>query len=182
MFDDGSDDDNYFGDDFNEDDHFNEDNHFNEDDNEPDYPGDYPGDYKGGDSPQEYKTSIHAWERTGGGNILGDQNLREVTDPTERFKIRVNAMSKSLNDEELFVIGEPDIRTMLEKADQLQNVKYKNPMGYILGYLSTLGGKNFNTKIIKSIFKKLNDQKFKNSGIMKPDVIRYARLWLQELK
>jgi hypothetical protein len=97
--------------------------------------------------------------------------------PNERLRIYVDALSRKLNDDEVLKITDNMIEHMLTYISNLKNPENINPIGFILGYIATDGGKNMNKTQVKNVIKivkKLDDE----GGITDPDVIRYSRLWL----
>jgi hypothetical protein len=115
--------------------------------------------------------------------VVKSGNLSEINkeidqltqDPIERFKRYVGAISHSMTEDGLYDISIDDRNKMCRMTSRLDNVKYLNATAYILGYVSTDGGKAINKKKIKEIFKaKLNDD-----SVKPPDIVRYARFWLE---
>jgi hypothetical protein len=99
---------------------------------------------------------------------------REYKSPGERFVGVVDAICKNLE------IDEGDIQSMLGKSNRLKNIEYINPVGYIVGYLTTDGGKGIDKVKVDQIFRQIPEPRYKNLnvGIEQPDVIRYARFWV----
>jgi hypothetical protein len=74
--------------------------------------------------------------------------------------------------------------------DYVDNIQYKNPAGFVFGFLSTNGGKEISKKNMKFILKNIEDiieedtgeikesLVYKEFSIKPPAVIRYAKLWL----
>ena len=72
----------------------------------------------------------------------------------------------------------------------VDNIQYKNPAGFVFGFLSTNGGKEISKKNMKFILKNIEDivedetdqikesLVYKEFSIKPPAVIRYAKLWL----
>ena len=106
-----------------------------------------------------------------------NKNINILTqDPLERFKRLVGAISHSIDGDGIHNIGIDDRNRMCSVASNLENVKYLNPTAYILGFISTNGGKSIDKKIINKVFNNLD--KLKDESVKKPDVIRYARFWI----
>lgn len=137
----------------------------------------------------EMMAEIGAYERAGPPGALGTsliksgtmaeirkQLIKEISNPEERLRIFVDAISRKLNGEDIVRITQEDIDTMLEKIPTIPKAKYKNPSAYILGYLASRGGKKLDPshvkKIIRTILPHLQD-----SGVEPADVVRYARFW-----
>ena len=140
-----------------------------------------------GDESMNYGQEFNVYERTGPGGInLGlvgpDGKIdRSIQEPLERFQIYVDAISRGLMNEELGIIAEQDIQIMLEKAKKLNNVNFKNPSAYILGYISSKGGKQL-TKIQFNYVKNTILSKIIDTSINPEDILRYSRLWTLHLK
>jgi hypothetical protein len=56
-------------------------------------------------------------------------------------------------------------------------MKYKNPAGYVFGYISTNGGTSYDPERIKAVIQIIPSAIAQEFGITDPDVVRYARLW-----
>ena len=99
---------------------------------------------------------------------------REYKDPSDRFRGVVDAIARSLEIEE-GIIG-----SLVSKIGKLKNIEYLNPVGYIFGYLATDGGKQMDNAAIQAIFKEIPQPRIQNinAGLEPPDVIRYARYWI----
>lgn len=119
---------------------------------------------------------IKAFERIGFQNILlsGDRRTGIISDQ-ERFAEKVNVYLQKYR-EELFT--DYQLNFLLEKINSIKNVRFKNPLGYVLGYyvndISNIGNKYIN----KTKFKKIKKiVKTESEVISLPDIIRYSRMW-----
>jgi hypothetical protein len=137
---------------------------------------------------------IGAAERAGpggglGGLLIGEGVLNDLQNkikkttmsPEDRFLLYTDAICRGFNDDRIANLSESDITAILEKARNLPNIKYKNPEAFILGYIATAGGKTLTTKDGKARVKHiLTDMlpRIHKGGVEPPDVIRYARLWM----
>lgn len=128
-----------------------------------------------------YKAGRDAWDRTGVGGNVGPAPLnafeRSMQDPLERFQIQVDAVSRNLNSKQGISINQITINLLVEKARKLKKVQYKNATAYILGYLASKGGRDIEEDHVKDIFAKYLPY-VKENFVRKPDIIRYARLWM----
>lgn len=112
---------------------------------------------------------------TEGGLISLSQAIgRDIKDPTNRFREIVDAVCRNLQLEEAIIIS------LVNKVIYLKNIEYINPVGYIFGYIATDGGKSMKKSAIDVIFSEISTPKIQNlnAGMEPPDVIRYARFWM----
>lgn len=134
----------------------------------------------------EYGIEAKAFERASLGGKLAELMTSTLTDkkkgernkltPEDRFLIGVDAECRRLT-EEGEVLTQDDIDNMLEKSQSLKGLKYKNVSAYILGYIASNGGKSLEKKKVMRVLNDVLPMLKKTSGVEKPDVIRYARLW-----
>jgi len=136
-----------------------------------------------GDSDNEFiqeedvegRAEIGAFERVAYDNILG-KNI-DITNKKEKFIQIVDNITLLLKDEFIGNVGRKEI---LDKINNLKNVTYKNPVLYVLGYIASNEGKSLEEANLKKAYLILqsneNDDRFSN--ISKPDILRYARLWI----
>jgi len=121
-----------------------------------------------------------AYLRAGGGAHIGivgpDGKIDRINmDPLDKFKIAVDAISRNLMGSGVY-IQERDIATLLQTAEKLQHVHYKNPVAYVMGYVASGGGGKMTKKqfdyTVSSALPLIADD-----GVQPADVVRYARLW-----
>ena len=144
-----------------------------------DYDDDRENDYDGGDD-KKYQSEVGAFDRVGYGNFIdtkiGDSKKDHTSQtPLERFVTQVDAISRNISDVTRYNIGQSSIDYMIKKADLLTFVEYKNPLAYVLGYISSKGGKGIDSSTVEESFKIL--KKMSTENVQNADVIRYARLW-----
>ena len=84
----------------------------------------------------------------------------------------------------------PNLDNIYRGIDFIDNIQYKNPAGFVLGFLSTNGGKEISKKNMKFILENIEDIIVEETGEIKESliykefsiksaaVIRYAKLWL----
>lgn len=136
----------------------------------------------------KFEASSSAYERVGaGGYVVGTQIEssavgdiqerveREFASPKDRFIFQADGFSRRINDENIFNISEQDRVVMFEKLSLVNDIQYKNPIAYVLGYLASLGKRKLDPKVVKDVISKL--PQIQEDGIYPPDVVRYARLW-----
>ena len=141
----------------------------------------------------EFVPDVKAFERVAGG-ILGTKiDSRELKGkkfsdiarrlksinltPQEKLSEAVNAIAWNYKSDGVFSFSERDIDELLGKIHLLDNPKVTNPIGYILGYVATNGGKNMNN--IESVMSKIKKGMIRDANVQPPDVIRYAKLWIR---
>jgi hypothetical protein len=133
----------------------------------------------------DYKMEMKAFERAGGGGKLteflsadtavDEKGERKLT-ATDRILISIDGIARDLGERNVIKISQKDIDTMLEKAMLIPDIRYINPLAYILGYIATSGGRNMNKVryVIDDVLPKVSSE---NAGIEPPDVVRYSRRW-----
>lgn len=142
----------------------------------------------------EQRPEAKAFERAGPTSKLAevlDMPLDEgkVKSVDQRFFETVNRVGLQMIDVELEDITHNDINIMLEVGkNKLPGIKFKNPIGYVFGYIASQGGRKLVPKHIKkTIFgkerekneiKDLRTALFKEGGLTPPDIIKYSRLWM----
>jgi hypothetical protein len=132
------------------------------------------------ENDDKYEAEFNAHERVFfGSDLIGTTaktKMEQATqDPLERFRRNVNAIAKNMSNFG-YVIQKDSIQQMIEKANKLEVIEYKNPTAYILGYLVLDNGKISNelfTKVVTQILPHVTEK----DSILKPDIIRYAVLW-----
>ncbi len=128
------------------------------------------------DRDMDFRDEVGAYNRAGGGNILMGKD-RILQDPYEKFATYVDAICRSINSKDVVNISEASIQVMVEKARGLNNIEYKNPGAYILGFLGSQGGKRIDEKTVKNVIKNVLPT-LGTDTILPPDVVRYSKLWL----
>ena len=98
-------------------------------------------------------------------------------DPLDRFRFYVDGICRSLKSYQVS-ITEQDIEKMLVISAELENIGYKNPTGYVLGYLVTDGGKKMNKLSFDNIIKTVLPHSEHQESVLPADIIRYSRLWM----
>lgn len=127
-----------------------------------------------------FEQEFGAYERAGfGGNVneyLSDINMDEkqrAKSPEDRFIMNINAVATSLN------ISDSDKIKLFDmvESQKINNIAYRNPTAFILGYLASKDGSRvISKKEVEKVFDLLALQN--NPGVKNPDVIRYLRFWL----
>jgi hypothetical protein len=130
-----------------------------------------------------FQNEMGAYSRAGGGINIGlvgaDGKIdQSIIDPLDRFKIIVDAKARMLTDTPY--ITELDINVLLENANNLKYVNYKNSTAYVLGYIVSKGGREIEITHFNDIIKQILPI-FHDDSIKPPDIIRYSRLWIEHL-
>jgi hypothetical protein len=133
----------------------------------------------------EYVAERGAYDRTGNMGVLDAilDNAEEfggVRTQEDTFKKAVNAMCMDLTKQGIVELSKADADNILRSTDRITDYKFKNPLGYILGYVATHGGANFDRTRILKLFKDL-PRIDTSGGTTPPDVLRYARFWVLNL-
>lgn len=127
---------------------------------------------------QEFVPGMDAFSRVGpGSNIMGHGD-RATQNPLDRFQIQIDAISRNLNNWDGIDISDQMITKMIETSRKLNAVKHKHSAAYVLGFLASNGGIKIDKKGLNFVFKKALPH-ISDESVLKPDVIRYARLWLE---
>jgi hypothetical protein len=159
-------------------------------DQDPEY--EYNDDFNYDDDEFITKDEVGAFDRVtmtgntflcGGTTISGNidelkKKIKYITqDPEEKFSCYVDAISRYLNSLGAN-ISQTDINIMLDKVRYIKNIDKKNPTAYILGYITSKGGKDIEKKQFKYVVDKILPLVDVKNNITEPDILRYARLWL----
>lgn len=136
------------------------------------------------DTDTIYKPERKANERVGlpGFMVVANPQSRlerAMMDPLDRFRLYVDAISRALGNWDKVSITQKDIDKMLVMAGDLDVVEYKNPTGYILGYLATSGGIKMDKEQFNYVIKNVLPHAEHQESVLPPDVIRYSRLWIK---
>ena len=115
-----------------------------------------------------------------------DPNYRKIIskiNPLDRFKYEVDKFAKELHETDKILFDVKDRDEMCLHASKLNNIKYLNPIAYVIGYWITDGGEKINIKKWKNINTIKNEVQIininlKDSNIYPADIIRYSRYWL----
>lgn len=136
---------------------------------------------------QNYQMEAKAFERVSQGRLHEflstsattqlEKGGRQVLTPEDRFIIKLNTQCLAMREDKTADISDKDIDTMLEKTRQISDLKYKNPLAYILGYIATKGGKSLKVADVKDVIKNILPSVATEGDVAPQDVVRYARFW-----
>lgn len=108
---------------------------------------------------------------------ISPENFKSMTDE-EKFVFIVNVSFKDINNLVDKKMGYADINTMKESVYKMgDNVKYRNPIAYILGYYCTNKKRSIDKKRISEIEGIIEEFE----GISPEDVLRYSNYWVKYL-
>lgn len=140
----------------------------------------------------EYKAEMGAFERASIGRLgtrisakdLKGKDVSEIYntlskssfDPRDRLAVLTEAISLSINDRAVLSIDNDSIQDMISYISIIKKPEDINPVGYILGYMATNGGRNMNVSQVGTVINA--SKKILEGGITPPDVVRYARYWI----
>lgn len=99
------------------------------------------------------------------------------SDPDKRFRVFVNAVANQLKGEGILNLYYSEIDEINRGASEILNAGYKNPTTFILGY-SVLEGPTINKRKLEKVVRSLPDIQV---NVKVTDIIRYARLWVDQL-
>lgn len=139
-----------------------------------------------------YAPEVKAFERAGPSSKLSEmvstvklselgKKGRDIISPEDRFLINTDAFCRRLNSDNIAKLTEKDINTLLEKTESVTNLRFKNYVGYVLGYIATKGGSTLEVKDVQNVIKKILPLVGEEAGIEPADVVRYSRYWKQFL-
>ena len=121
-------------------------------------------------------------ERVGGGidtdvfkNVEDKRKKRMTQSGEENLKEYVEAIARNS-----FDFNEDEISFLKQVVDILNKPEHKNPTAYILGYMTYQNSNKdgtLNKKFLENLEKKTLPR-LEDQSIKIPDVIRYARLWM----
>lgn len=140
------------------------------------------------------RPEVKAFERAGPTSKLAeiiDRSLDDgkVKSADQRFYETVDRVVRQMMADNLGGLSENDINILLETAkNRLPGIKFKNPIGYIFGYVASKGGRSMEPDFVKTVIygrekerqdiTKLRENLFTEGGLKPPDIIKYGRLWL----
>ena len=124
----------------------------------------------------QFEFSYKDFERVGFG--IQHHGSEQTKNPLDRFKNTVSIICNMLK------IDETVLQDQINKDNSTVNFKYKyiNPTAFVLGFIASNKGIKMTKKSVNDTFLSIEDltQELKD-GIEKPDIIRYARYWINVL-
>ena len=137
---------------------------------------DYDDDFVSEDE-LDFQPERNVFERVG---IQSDKihtgiDIEHIKDPFERFTVQVDAISRNLIHSGIN-ISDKDIENMIDKINSISSIEYKNPTGFVLGYIASQNGNVLEKKRLEYVFKAVLPY-ISDESINKSDIVRYARYW-----
>lgn len=94
----------------------------------------------------------------------------------EKFKVLVAIFFNKYKEDLHYSFNDFDI--IIEKISRIKDVKYKNPLVYVISYYLLVDG-----QLSKKRFKYIKDNILKPlDDVKEPDIVRYGRLWTELLR
>jgi hypothetical protein len=111
---------------------------------------------------------------------------RDAISPEDRFLINTDATCRRISSENIIKITQLDIDNMLVKASPngegvVKDLRYKNHIAYILGYLASKGGTELKKNQVIYVIENILPLVGKDGGVEPADVVRYSRYWKESL-
>jgi hypothetical protein len=122
-----------------------------------------------------YMTEVNVYQRVGVGTVA-TTSLKNVTNPIEAFRLRVGGVFTKIK--HTSKLSETELVRMLEPISNIPNIRFKNPAGYLLGYIASEKGKGLTRagfESARSLLEMINETKV---IITPPDIVRYAMFWV----
>jgi hypothetical protein len=112
---------------------------------------------------------------------------RQDLTPEEKFLKGFEAYAGIYKRNEMLNIPDGDIEYIRRNIYRIKNVGYKNPAGILFGYyvldIKENGKVEINKKKLEKVIKLLPRVNIKDDiSITDPDIIRYARFWINFIK
>jgi hypothetical protein len=124
----------------------------------------------------QYMDEVNVFNRIGVGS-MANTSLKNVSNPIEAFRLRLSGVFNKVKQSSR--LTEADLAILLEPIAVIENIKFKNPAGYLIGYVASEKGYKITEKGYKTAFDLLDLINDAKSEIITPaDIIRYAVFWI----
>ena len=123
---------------------------------------------------REEMAEVNAYERAGG-SLISSYSLKSARNPKEKFSIILSATLQKMSSKD---ITENDKNTILHSVGNREDIIYKNPYAYILGYIGSRGGHGITKESMERAFNNIGSA----TGVEEPDVVRYSVFWINMTK
>jgi hypothetical protein len=107
--------------------------------------------------------------------MITSYNLKSARNPKEKFSIILSATLQKMASRD---ITENDKSAILESVGNRDDIIYKNPAAYILGYIGSRGGRGITKDSMERAFNNIGSA----VGVEEPDVVRYSVFWVNMTK
>jgi len=144
---------------------------------------DYQDDYDYFIDDRGFENEVAAVNRAG--FFLPQMTMYEIqTDPVKRFKVGVIQAVNQLIKQEIFpkvMINFGDLERLIDIIDIMRDKnlhpEYKNPLGYVLGFILVKQHKRISESALQSIKNKIPELQGGVRLVKLEDVLRYGFLW-----
>ena len=134
----------------------------------------FPEDYEYADEGENIEMSeINAYERVGT-STLSSYTLKGARNPKEKYRILLTAAIDKVGRH----LSQEDKASILSSVGSRDDIIYRNPYTYILGYIGSRGGKGITGESMKKAFSEMDVV----PGIEQPDIVRYSIFWMKTTK
>jgi hypothetical protein len=132
-----------------------------------------------------FENEQNVFDRVGGFcqmNALGELGTTEadvdIKDPTQRFFQFTQTVAIEMSDQGVINIKRRDIQHILNHIENVDNVKFKNPTAFVLGYWVTMRNGCIDEERLRKLIPSLPSLKY---PVRDYDVIRYCNLWMRTM-
>ena len=139
------------------------------------------------DEQQQYEHDYGTLSRTSlSTSILARKfaGIREIPNLKDQFKLRAQAIAEEFASVR-GCLSASDVHSIIEHIDDLPFIQFKNPKGYVLGYIGSNAGREVNKKSIQKAIQcreNLPQNVFNGDLVVDEDIIKYAYYWLNTVK
>jgi hypothetical protein len=132
-----------------------------------------------------FENEQNVFDRVGGCyqmNALGELGTTEadvdIKDPTQRFIQFTQTVALEMSGQGVINIKRHEIQHILNHIENIENVKFKNPTAFVLGYWVTMRNGCIDEDRLKKLIPSLTSLKY---PVRSYDVIRYCNLWMRTM-
>lgn len=134
----------------------------------------FPEDYEYAEEGENVEMAeINAYERVGT-STLSSYTLKGARNPKEKYRILLTAAIEKVGRH----LTAEDKASILSSVGSRDDIIYRNPYTYILGYIGSRGGKGITGESMKKAFGEMDIV----PGIEQPDIVRYSIFWMNATK
>ena len=139
------------------------------------------------DEEQQYEHDYGTLSRTSLSTSISSRKfagIKDIPNLIDQFKLRVQATAEEFASVR-GCLSASDVHSIIEHIDDLPYIQYKNPKGYVLGYIGSNAGKAVNKKSIQKAIQcrdNLPQNVFNEDLVVNEDIIKYAYYWLNTVK